>query len=422
MSHFDFDLNAARQLLGERWARHHAFCGQGLRIDLSRGRPSEEQLLLSEPMLEMAATIAPDGTDCRTYGGIQGIHAMRALWGELLGVDPARVVLSGSSSLSSIYDALARALLFGPLRASRPWFDAPARALLCPTPGYDRHFRIGETLGFRLIPVPMTEDGPDMDVVERLVLTPAVKGMFCVPKYANPSGVTYSPDTVARLARMHTAAPDFLLLWDNAYFCHDLYEEGEPLADIFAACEQAGHPSRPVMFASTSKITFPGSGIAAMVAGEDYLQHNLPFLSARAICTDQLSALRHYCFLKDADTVKSLMGSHAAILRPRFEALLDRLGAEFEGKHIADWTRPRGGYFITLRLLSASAKRVYQLAKEAGVFLTPAGATHPYGMDPEDAHLRLAPTSLSMDDLATACDVLINAIWLASLERYCDRG
>ena len=344
---------------------------------------------------------------------------MRALWGELLSVDTAKVILSGSSSLSALYDALARALLFGPLPDSCPWYQDKARALLCPVPGYDRHFRIGETLGFRLIPVPMTEEGPDMDVVERLVEDPSVKGIFCVPKYANPSGVTYSRETVARLASMPTAATDFLLLWDNAYFCHDLYKVGEPLADIFSLCERAGHPSRPLMFASTSKITFPGSGIAAMVAGEDYLAHNLPLLSARAICTDQLAALRHFCFLKDKDTVGALMASHAAILRPRFEALLSRLGGEFDGQNVAEWSRPRGGYFVTLRLLAASAKRVYQLAKQAGVYLTPAGATHPYGVDPDDTYLRLAPTSLSMEELSLACDVLCNAIWIATFERYC---
>ncbi len=416
MSLFDFHLEEGVPLLAQAREKHAAFCRKGLALDLSRGRPSQEQLDLVAPMTKVGQYLAPDGTDCRNYGSSLGLPALRDLWGSLLGVAPWRIVPGGSSSLALLYDALTRALLFGTTASSRPWREIKEPCLLCPTPGYDRHFRMGEVLGFRLIPVSMTEEGPLMSQVEELVKDPAVKGIFCVPKYANPTGVTYTEETVERLAAMETAAPDFTILWDNAYFCHDLYERGDILPDIFAHCERAGHPDRPLMVASTSKITFAGSGISVLVAGEGYLTHNRPLLEARRICPDQMNALRHLLFLKDKETVRELMQKHAACLRPRFEVLLSTLDREIGKTGIAEWTRPRGGYFVTLKLLIGSAKRVYALAKEAGVTLTPPGATHPYGVDREDAYLRLAPTSAPQETLPLACEVLANSIILAALE------
>ena len=397
-------------------AAYRELAARGLSLDLSRGKPAADQLDLSMEMLS-SADVCAGKTDCRNYGILEGLPEMRALFSELTGIPAENIIVGGNSSLNLMYDSVARAMLYGTCDSARPWVREERIAFLCPVPGYDRHFRICESLGIDMIPVKMTENGPDMDEVERLVADPAVRGMWCVPKYSNPTGVTYSDETVRRLAAMQTGAPDFRIFWDNAYAIHDLYEETDPLLDIFAAAREAGNEDRIFYFTSTSKITFSGAGVAMMAANENNLKNILPILGTQTIGFDKLNQLRHARFLKDKETTAALMKKHAERIRPKFEKMLQILERELGGLGIAEWTKPRGGYFISLNVPDGCARRVYTLAKEAGVTLTQVGATYPYGKDPDDRNLRLAPTFATVGEIETATGILACAVRIAAIEK-----
>lgn len=393
-----------------------------LSLDLSRGKPTAEQLDLSMPMLGKSRTVADcisaSGVDCRNYGVPLGVPAMRAFWSDLTGIAKERIVVGGNSSLNLMYDTVARAMLYGVYGSSRPWCREEKIKFLCPAPGYDRHFAICESLGIEMIPVKMLADGPDMDEVERLVASDAaIKGIWCVPKYANPTGVTYSDEVVRRFATMETAAPDFRIFWDNAYLVHDVYGEGDTLLNIFDEAERAGNVDRIFYFTSSSKITFPGAGVAVMAMSENNLSVVTPIWGVQTIGHDKLNQLRHLEFLPNKEAVYSLMQKHAEILRRRFDIVLGTLARDLGDTGIATWTEPRGGYFVSLDVMAGTAKRVFSLCKEAGVTLTNVGATFPYGKDPEDKNLRLAPSFPTVEELTEAMAVLTLAVRIAALEK-----
>ncbi len=405
---------------------YEAFCNEGLALDLSRGKPSSAQLDLSMPMIASGATLADckseSGFDCRNYGLTFGLPEMQAFWSEVTGIPAEQILVGGNASLSLMYDSMARAMLYGVVGSERPWCKEEEVKFLCPSPGYDRHFSICESLGITMITVPMTSDGPDMDIVEELVAKdPMIKGIWCVPKYANPTGITYTDDVVRRLAKMETAAPDFRIFWDNAYIVHDFYQgKNDTLLNIFDVAKEVGTENRIFYFTSSSKLTFPGAGVAIMAASKENLAQIKPIFSMQTIGHDKLNQLRHLAFLKNKDTMTEHMKKHAAIVAEKFAIVLDILDTDLGGLDIATYTRPNGGYFISLDLLPGTAKRVYNLCKDAGVTLTSVGATFPYGKDPEDKNLRLAPTFPNNQELALAVRVLTCAIRLASLEQLLD--
>lgn len=399
------------------------YAAAGLSLDMSRGKPCAEQLDLSIPMLSMLQTaddcFNEDGLDCRNYGIIDGIPEAKRLMATMLDDEPDNVFVFGNASLTIMHDAIARCLDFGCL-GSAPWSQLPSLKFICPVPGYDRHFAILEQFGIEMLPVPMREDGPDMDEVERLAAADAcVKGIWCVPRFSNPTGAVYSEDVVRRLASMECAAEDFRILWDNAYCVHHLDEpsvEDGKLLDIGIACREAGNPNRYLKFASTSKITFPGAGVAAMSASRDNIAEAKRLCSAQMIGHDKLNQLRHARFLPDEDALRSHMSKHARILRPKFELVQQKLEDGLGGTGIAAWTNPHGGYFVSFDGLPGTAKRTVTLAKEAGVVLTSAGATWPHGHDPEDRNIRIAPTMPSLQDLDLALDIFVCCVKIAALE------
>ena len=401
-------------------AEYDKYKAMELKLDLSRGKPNSDQLDISLPLLSEARPrekcFSENGVDCRNYGVLDGIPEMKRLFSEVLGVKEEYIAVGGNSSLQLMYDTLARAMLFGVLGSEKPWCREEGLKWICVTPGYDRHFKMTEYLGFELLSVPMTPTGPDMDLVEKLVLDPKVKGIWCVPKYSNPTGNTYSDETVRRLAKMKCAAPDFRIMWDNAYAVHDLGEEGDSLLDIFAEAEKYGNLDRIFYFSSTSKITFPGAGVAMMAASPANLQQIETYMGVQTIGYDKLNQLRHTAYFGNAEAVHKHMMRLAEFIGEKFKITLDSLST-LEGLGIAEWTKPRGGYFISLNVLDGCARRVYQLMKEAGVTLTSVGATFPYGIDPRDENLRIAPTYPANDEIKLATTILALAVRLAAIEK-----
>ncbi|WP_199552476.1 aminotransferase class I/II-fold pyridoxal phosphate-dependent enzyme [Streptomyces sp. N35] len=397
---------------------------QGRVLDLTRGKPAPEQLDLAQDLLSLPAGRwkAADGTDCRNYGGLKGLPELREIFAPVFQVPAERLLAAGNSSLELMHDCVVHALLSKVPGAVRRWADETRVAFLCPVPGYDRHFALSERFGIDLVPVPMTDEGPDMDVVERLVADdPTVKGIWCVPKYSNPSGVSYSDEVVERLAAMPTAAPDFRIFWDNAYAAHHLTDEEVEILDVLAACEAHGHADRALVFGSTSKITFAGAGVGFFGASQANVDWLLAKSGKRSIGPDKVNQLRHAQFLRDTDGVRAHMQAHRALLQPKFELVLDVLGQELGGTGLARWTTPKGGYFISLELVYGGASEVVRLAAEAGTALTPAGATHPYGDDPDDATIRIAPSFPSLEDLRHAVTGLATCVRLVGYERQLSR-
>lgn len=402
-------------------AEYNKYKSQNLSLDLSRGKPNSDQLDISLPLLSEARPrekcFSINGVDCRNYGVLDGIPEMKRLFADMLGIKEEYIMVGGNSSLQLMFDTLARAMLFGVLGSDGPWCKEEGLKWICVTPGYDRHFKMTEYLGFELLSVKMTETGPDMDEVERLVKDPKVKGIWCVPKYSNPTGNTYSDETVRRLASMECAAPDFRIMWDNAYAVHDLGETTDELLDIFAEADKYGNIDRIFYYSSTSKITFPGAGVALMAASPANLKQISKFLGVQTIGYDKLNQLRHTTYFKDKEAVHKHMMILAQFIGKKFEITLESLSA-IEGLGIAEWTKPHGGYFISLDVLPGTAKRVYDLMRDAGVILTAVGATFPYGVDPEDKNLRIAPTYPTDDEIRVATAILALTVRMAALEKY----
>ena len=400
--------------------KYDEYCDMHLTLDLSRGKPNSDQLDISLPLLSEARPrekcFSINGVDCRNYGVLDGIPEMKKLFADMLGIDEKYVTVGGNSSLQLMYDTLARAMLFGVVGSERPWCKEEGLKWICVVPGYDRHFKMTEYLGFELLSVNMTETGPDMDEVERLVKDPKVKGIWCVPKYSNPTGNTYSDETVRRLAKMECAAPDFRIMWDNAYAVHDLGDETDDLLDIFTEAEKWGNEDRIFYYASTSKITFPGGGVAMLAASERNLAQISTYLGVQTIGYDKLNQLRHTTYFKDKESVIKHMKILADFIGRKFEITLDSL-SDLEGLEIAEWTHPKGGYFISLDVMEGTARRVYELAKRAGVTLTTVGATYPYGKDPMDKNLRIAPTYPTDAEVEKASKILVLSVKMAALEK-----
>ncbi len=416
------ELEALRETLSLQFEEAK---GKGLSLDMSRGKPSPMQIDPVLPLLDVLTSEdlmkAEDGTDCRNYGGLDGIPEAKKLVAAMIDTDPANVMVLGNGSLSIMYDTVSRSVTHG-VCGSTPWCRLDNVKFLCPSPGYDRHFKITEHFGIELITVPMTENGPDMDVVEQYVNNdPAVKGIWCVPKYANPTGCTYSDETVDRFAALTPAAEDFRIYWDNAYCVHDLYEDRhDTLKDILSACAKAGHPDLVFEFCSTSKVSIPGAGIAAVATSENNLKWFKSSMAIQTIGYDKLNQLRHVRYYKDIQGVRKQMLKHAEFLRPKFEAVDRVFSRELDGLGIGSWTKPLGGYFISFEAMDGCAKEIVAKCAEAGVKLTGAGATYPYGKDPKDSNIRIAPSFPSPEELSAAADLFVLCVKLVSVEHLLD--
>ena len=412
------ELAALRESLEQEYARH---CAKELALNMARGKPAAAQLELSLPLLDTVDAssdlFAEDGTDCRNYGVMDGIPEAKRLMASIMDHDPRNVCVFGNSSLNIMYDLVSHGFLHGYL-GEKPWRELKDVSWLCPVPGYDRHFAITELFGIKMIPVRMNENGPDMDEIEALVReNDAIKGIWCVPQYSNPGGVTYSNDTVARLASMPCAATDFRIFWDNAYCVHHLYDTRQAhVADIAEACEKAGNPNRYFKFASTSKVTFPGAGIAAVAASEENIAQIKKRVSIQTVGYDKINQLRHVRFLKDAQGISEHMKKHAEIIRPKFELVARMLEEGLSDTGCASWSNPDGGYFVSFDGLPNTAKRTVALAKGAGVTMTGACATWPYKEDPGDSNIRIAPTLPPLEELEQAMEVFVCCVKLAAVE------
>ncbi len=412
------ELKAFRNRVQERY---DAFRKQGLALNLTRGKPSSAQLELSAGLLSLpgaADYLAQDGTDCRNYGGLQGLAEARALFAPMMGTTLERVVVGNNASLALMHDVIVYFLLKGACDSPAPWSRQEPIAFLCPVPGYDRHFLICQEYGIRMVSVALNADGPDMDRVERMVADdPTIKGMWCVPKYSNPTGTVYSDRVVERLARMKTAAPDFRLFWDNAYAVHHLTEERVEIANILELCAKHGHPDRPLVFSSTSKITLAGAGLGLFAASQANVKWLLARMTPRTIGPDKINQLRHVRFLRDQAGLTRLMDRHRELIAPKFSKVLDTFAENLGELADVTWTKPKGGYFISLDVPKGCARRVVSLAKDAGVELTPAGAPYPYGTDPEDRTIRIAPTFPDIAEVAQAAVGVSLSVLLATAEK-----
>ena len=394
--------------------------GKGLKLDMSRGKPSAAQLDTSMPLMDIlngdSKLFTEDGVDCRNYGLMDGIPEAKALMGEMMGVPAKNVIVCGNASLSIMYDMVSRAVTHG-IFGNTPWCKLEQVKFLCPAPGYDRHFAITQHFGIEMITIPMTATGPDMDLVEKYVNNdPAVKGIWCVPKYSNPQGITYSDETVKRFAALKPAAADFRIYWDNAYAIHHLYEDKQDeLLELLGECEKAGNPDMVYMFSSTSKVSYAGAGIAALAASEKNLEEIRKTMTLRTIGYDKINQLRHVRYYKNLDGLKVQMKKHADIMRPKFEAVLSTLEKELGGLGIAEWIPPRGGYFISFDAMEGCAKQIVAKCKEAGLVLTGAGATYPYGKDPADSNIRIAPSFPTPEEMAQATELFVLCVKLVSV-------
>lgn len=421
-SYKELSIAELKELQGELNKEYEEAKAKGLKLNMARGLPSAEQLDMEADFFN---TLSPEsdfkseaGIDCRNYGELVGIHEARELMADMMEISPEEVIVFGNSSLNVMYDTVARSMILGVCGAT-PWCKLDKVKFLCPVPGYDRHFAITEQFGIEMINIPMRADGPDMDLVEQYVNNdPAVKGIWCVPKYSNPQGITYSDEVVKRFAALKPAAEDFRIFWDNAYCIHHIYDEiHDKIPNILEECEKAGNPDMVYMFGSTSKVSFPGSGVSAIATSLANVEFIRQHMTVQIIGHDKINQLRHVRFFKDIDGLKNHMQKHAEILRPKFEAVLQILQEELKGLEIGSWVKPRGGYFISFNAMPGCAKAIVDKCKQLGVVLTGAGATYPYGKDPEDSNIRIAPSFPTPEEMAEATKIFVLCVKLASVEK-----
>jgi len=409
-------LRELQQEVEKRFAKYKA---QNLNLNMARGKPCSEQLDLSDGLYDHREPMTSEnGIDCRNYGGVEGLPEARKLFADLLDVEDEELIIGGNSSLNLMYDTITRAFNHGLYGFEKPWSKLEKIKFLCPSPGYDRHFAICELFGIEMITIPMNDEGPDMDPVEELVGSDeTIKGIWCVPKYSNPTGIVYSDEVVDRLASMKTGAEDFRIFWDNAYAVHHLTDNPPELKNILKACKERGNPHRVFMFASTSKITYAGAGLSVLSASKENIDHLVNLISVQTIGPNKINQLLHVRFFKSVEGIKEHMKKHAEILKPKFDLVLEILEKNLAGKKIASWTNPKGGYFISLDVMNGCARRVVELAKEAGVTLTGAGATYPYKKDPNDSNIRIAPTFPPLKELEKAIEIVCICVEKATLEK-----
>ena len=411
------ELAAEKEIVSRRFEELKA---RGLKLDMSRGKPGKVQLDLVSDILTVLSDPAQcqvEGLDVRNYGELTGLPAAKRLFAEILGCRPEECFIGGNASLTLMYDTIAKAYTHGLLHSEKPWAKLDKVKFLCPAPGYDRHFKISQSFGMELITIEMTPTGPDMDAVEEYVKDPAVKGIWCVPKYSNPEGVIYSQETIRRIAHLKPAAPDFIVMWDNAYCIHEFDGDYVPFPDILSLCREAGNPDLVFEYASTSKVTLPGAGVSVMAASVDNIKYMAGLLGIQTISYDKVNQLRHVLYLKDKAHTLELMKRHAAIMKPKFDAVVKALDQQIAPLGIAQFKRPKGGYFVSVDTMDGLAKRTLALCKEAGVVMTAAGATFPYGVDPRDRNIRIAPSLPPVEELEVAIDVFCTCLKLAALEK-----
>jgi len=412
------ELEAALDLVK---ARYSEFCLRDLHLNMARGIPCPKQMDLSKAMFDKVNSTGDyhndSGIDCRNYGGLDGLPELKELFAAMMNVEASQVIVGGNSSLNMMFDTVSQFMTHGSYEGGIPWMLQKDCKFLCPVPGYDRHFLITEHFGIKMIAIPLTDEGPDMDEVRKWVKDPTVKGMWCVPKYSNPSGIVYSDRIVEEIAQLKPASKDFRILWDNAYCVHHLTEEEIQIPNILEICEKYGTEDMVIKFASTSKITFPGAGVAAEATSAKNVTFLKKRMSFQTIGPDKLNQLRHARFFRNIHDINAHMRKHAEILKPKFNAVLSRFHKEFDGLGIARWTEPKGGYFVSLNVMNGCAKRVVSLCKEAGVTLTPAGAPYPYGYDPDDSNIRIAPSFPSVSELDAASELLCISVKYAVLEK-----
>ena len=401
-------------------SRYDELKALGLSLDMSRGKPGKEQLDLVNDILDVLrpdSDFMCDGLDVRNYGTLEGLPSCRKLFGDVLGVKAENVFIGGSASLQLMYDTIAKAYSHGRFNSDQPWSKLEKVKWLCPAPGYDRHFTVSQSFGMEMIPIPMTSEGPDMDKVEELIQDPDVRGMWCVPKYSNPDGIIYSENTIRRIASMKPAARDFLLMWDNAYCVHEFFGDYVPFPDILGLMAEYGNEDMVFEFASTSKITFPGAGVSCFVCSDNNMKHMKKLLNAQIISYDKVNQLRHVRYFKDKEGLLQKMKLHASVLGPKFRCVLDKLEEEIAPLGIAAWEKPKGGYFVSVNTMPGIARATWQLCKEAGLTMTDAGATFPYGKDPQDSNMRVAPSMPPIHQLEQAMEIYCTSMKLAALNK-----